>query len=369
MENVDVTPSIVAGYHSKMRLFSPRVTKGNEDSGYCVEAGGEYRMYAQLLLARSTVQRHACGRADMAELLADPKLQLALLSGQTLAARAGKLAWFSRSELTELLGRQITAHELLYLGMDEAGRRFAAVDIAESECAVAGFRHHEVNASQIRYEKLTELGLTMDAADSGCATTALALAQWHRSSRYCPLCGQPSSAIMGGWEQRCANGHTLFPRTDPAVIMAIRDSHDRLLIGRNRSWPEGKFSTLAGFVEAGETLEAAVRREVFEEVGIEVGDVEYFGSQPWPFPRSLMLGFRGWTRDLHPQVYPDGEEILEARFVTREELRAMIVANPRHAPGKSSVARALIEDWLGEQIVSGLSEERQEGNSGEPIHT
>lgn len=188
-----------------------------------------------------------------------------------------------------------------------------------------------------------------DARDAGLATAAIALFAWHTRAKFCETCGGALHARASGWERVCPAGHVVFPRQDPAVIMAIRDEDDRLLLGRNSRWAPGRYSTLAGFVEAGETLEAAVRREVHEEVGVEVGDVEYVGSQPWPFPRSLMLAFRGWARG-EQVVRVDGVEIDDAFFISREDFKSRVGEGSLGLPGRASVAYALIEDWLGEEL-------------------
>ena len=152
---------------------------------------------------------------------------------------------------------------------------------------------------------------------------------------------------MAGWVLRCPeDGIEQFPRTDAAVIMAVRDGKDRLLLARNAHFPAGFHSVLAGFVEPGESLENAVAREVGEEVGITVEEVEYVGSQPWPFPRSLMLGYRAWAPGADELTLQD-EEIAEARWFTREELGAALEAEEIELPGAASMGRALIDDWYG----------------------
>ena len=152
---------------------------------------------------------------------------------------------------------------------------------------------------------------------------------------------------MAGWVLRCReDGVEQFPRTDPAVIMAVRDGQDRLLLARNAHF-RGRFhSVLAGFVEPGESLENAVAREVDEEVGVTVTEVEYMGSQPWPFPRSLMLGYRAWAPEAAELTLQD-EEIAEARWFSREELAAALAAEEIELPGAASMGRALIDDWYG----------------------
>ncbi|WP_418277680.1 NAD(+) diphosphatase [Isoptericola jiangsuensis] len=187
----------------------------------------------------------------------------------------------------------------------------------------------------------------------GLAVEAVALAGWHRTHARCGRCGGPTTAVQGGWARYCpVDERETYPRTDPAVIMAVVDDADRLLLGHAAAWPAGRFSTLAGFVEAGESLEDAVRREVAEESGVQVGsgpgDVLYRGSQPWPFPASLMLGFR--ARATTTAVRTDDEEVTEARWFTREALLAAVTAGDVGLPGRQSIARALIEEWYGGEL-------------------
>ncbi|MFZ2016933.1 MAG: NAD(+) diphosphatase [Nocardioides sp.] len=180
---------------------------------------------------------------------------------------------------------------------------------------------------------------------------ALGLAEWLFATRHCPRCGGRLEPRLAGHELECGECHRRqFPRTDPAVIMAITAGEagaedERLLLGRQDSWPAGRYSTLAGFLEPGETLEDAVRREVAEETGVVVGDVTYFGNQPWPLPASLMLGFRG--RATVTDIEVDGTEIQDARWFTRAQMRAGAEAGSLVLPGGVSISRSLVEDWYG----------------------
>jgi NAD+ diphosphatase len=180
---------------------------------------------------------------------------------------------------------------------------------------------------------------------------AIGLAEWLSATRFCPRCGGRLEPRFAGHELECVECHRRqFPRTDPAVIMAITHGEpgtadEVLLLGRQDSWPAGRYSTLAGFLEPGETLEDAVRREVLEETGIVVGDVTYFGNQPWPLPASLMLGFRGRARSRDIRV--DGREIQDARWFTREDMRREATEGTLLLPGGVSISRSLVEDWYG----------------------
>jgi NAD+ diphosphatase len=181
---------------------------------------------------------------------------------------------------------------------------------------------------------------------------AIGLAEWHHATRFCPRCGGTLVSRAAGHELRCTQcDRAQFPRTDPAVIMAITHGEgddEAILLGRNTAWPAGRWSTLAGFCEPGETLEDAVRREVDEEVGVRVGEVRYFGSQPWPLPASLMLGFTG--RAMTTDIDVDGAEIEEARWWTRADFEAAAHAGELVVPRGISISSSLIESWFGRPL-------------------
>ena len=180
---------------------------------------------------------------------------------------------------------------------------------------------------------------------------ALGLAEWHWAHRFCPRCGGALVPRAAGHELVCADcGKPQFPRSDPAVIMVISagepGSHDeRCLLGRHPAWPAGRYSTLAGFCEPGESLEDAVRREVLEETGVVVGEVAYFGNQPWPLPSSLMLGFRG--RALSEEIRLEDADVEDARWFTRDDMRRQTAEGSLVLPGGVSISRSLVEDWYG----------------------
>lgn len=180
---------------------------------------------------------------------------------------------------------------------------------------------------------------------------AIGLAEWLFATRHCPRCGGRLEPRLAGHELECVECHRRqFPRTDPAVIMAVTHGEpgaedEVLLLGRQESWPEGRYSTLAGFLEPGETLEDAVRREVAEETGVVVGEVTYFGNQPWPLPASLMIGFRG--RAESREIAVDGHEIQDARWFTRAEMKREAEAGRLVLPGGVSISRSLVEQWYG----------------------
>jgi NAD+ diphosphatase len=197
-----------------------------------------------------------------------------------------------------------------------------------------------------RAANVRELPPDLPAAASGLFAHAVGLSNWHARHGFCPKCGSPTTSTAAGHVRVCSRcGTEHFPRNDPAVIMLVVDDDDRCLLGHNPAWPPGRFSTLAGFVEPGESLEQAVIREVREEVGVLVDDVRYEGSQPWPFPASLMLGFRAHATD--PTISVDVAEITEARWFSREELIAAGRTREALMPGAISIARWLIERWFG----------------------
>lgn len=198
----------------------------------------------------------------------------------------------------------------------------------------------------LRWASLRDAGADLPARDAGLATMAVALDEWHTRTPHCPRCGAPTVAAQAGWVRVCTlDGSEHYPRTDPAIIVAVVDDDDRLLLGHNAAWPPGRFSTLAGFVEAGESAEHAVRREVAEETAVVVDAVEYRGSQPWPFPASLMLAYRGHATTCEVRV--DGAELTQARWFTRGELAAEVAAGTVLLPMRTSVAYALVTDWFG----------------------
>ncbi|MFT4226692.1 NAD(+) diphosphatase [Micropruina sp.] len=247
----------------------------------------------------------------------------------------------------------------LLLSVDKSGQLNVGDDLAIVERRPAGKfdpqRHYLLGLSAGRpvfveaadVEKgagLRELMPVLGPADRELVVAAVALVQWHRTLPHCGLCGAATIVTNGGMVRHCPScGRDRFPRSDPAIIVAVLDADDRLLLGHQGVWAPGRMSILAGFVTAGESLEQAVHREVGEETGLRLSAVKYVASQPWPFPRSLMLGFvaRAATTDI--QV--DGVEIESARWFTREELTAAVHAGEVGLPGEASIAHRLIADW------------------------
>ena len=223
---------------------------------------------------------------------------------------------------------------------DEDGERTAYLGVVEQPTA---------GDADNGWRTLRAVGAQLSDRDAAVATTLIALANWHRGHEHCERCGGPTQPVTAGWVRRCVrNGDEHFPRMDSSVIMSVIDADDRLLLGRGVTWPENQFSVLAGFVEPGESLEAAVVREVFEEAGVQVADVRYLGSQPWPFPSSLMLGFT--ARAVTTDLTHDPAEMAEVRWVTRQEYAVLLRSGAIRVPGSISIARRLIERWLGEDV-------------------
>ncbi|WP_187291298.1 NAD(+) diphosphatase [Cellulomonas flavigena] len=318
-----------------------------------------------LPLARSTVPRAAHLRdvaGALATALADPATRvLAVRDGSLLLDGADRVRWLDPASARALLA--VTAGSdaatraedgtWLLLGAHDDGAVVLALRLPDRHPLTTGGEPadvlvHLADGPVVRegWGTLRAVGASLDAHDAGLATAAVALDAWHDRHPRCPRCGAPTRVAQAGWSRVCdVDGSEHYPRTDPAVIMAVVDAHDRILLGHAAAWAPRRFSTLAGFVEAGESAEQAVRREVLEETGVEVDEVEYVGSQPWPFPASLMLGFRARATTTHVQV--DGVEMADARWFTRDELTAAVAAGEVLLPGGASIARALVEQWWG----------------------
>lgn len=205
----------------------------------------------------------------------------------------------------------------------------------------------------VRWSGLREVGATLGDRDAGLLVMAVALANWHSTHPRCPRCGAVTAPSQAGWSRTCPDDGTQhFPRSDPAVIVLVTDDDDRALLGRRADWAPGWYSTLAGFVEAGESAEMAVVREMLEEAGvlIDLERLDYLGSQPWPFPSSLMLGYRARVSASSGESRPDGVEISELRWFTRAELLAGAEDGSVRIPPPLSIARRLIEHWYGAEL-------------------
>jgi NAD+ diphosphatase len=276
-------------------------------------------------LARGTVDRAAERRRDEA-FLAE-----AWRTGHVLVLDAdGRVLVDDDGLVLVEPGEQ--AGERFFLGIDRDGTPL---------WSVVGELPRKLGARPVT---LRDVGAHLSDRDAGLLVTAIALANWHATHRRCPRDGEPTVVADGGWVRRCAvDGTDHFPRTDPAVIVLVHDGADRCLLGRQPTWPRGRYSTLAGFVEPGESLEQAVAREIREESGVDVDDIVYRGSQPWPFPASLMLGFE--ARAVGGEAKVSDDELEDVRWFSGADLRR---GEPM-LPPPASIAHWLIVNWLARQ--------------------
>lgn len=246
---------------------------------------------------------------------------------------------------------------LRHLSGDEATRRLEGT--TASFIGVAGGRSVvaiETSRDEAwgRWEHLRAVGWQLDGDDAALALTALALALWHANYRYCSRCGAPVQLVSGGWAARCdACDRLEYPRQDPAIIVLVQDHDGRVLLAHNALWQPGFVSIIAGYVEAGESPDVTVAREVAEEVGVDIEAPTYVATQPWPFGRSQMMGYRARTREAHPMPQADGIEIEWARFYSREELTHALESGEISAPGHASIAYALLREWYGADLPGG----------------
>ncbi|KGA04593.1 MAG: hypothetical protein GM47_1480 [actinobacterium acIB-AMD-6] len=201
--------------------------------------------------------------------------------------------------------------------------------------------------NQFEYKTLRQIGAFLSARDIGLTVHAQGLANWHQKHPRCSICGGATNVVLGGAVRKCVDDQSEhYPRTDSAIIVLVKDIQDRILLGRQKVWPKHRFSTFAGFVEPGESFENCVVREVGEEAGVQVSEINYLGSQPWPFPASLMIAFEAITNT--PQLArPDGDEIEEIRWFTRADMKAAIADKSLILPLEISVARQMIKAWYG----------------------
>lgn len=247
----------------------------------------------------------------------------------------------------------------VFLGLEEGQPRFgydiSAWDPDEVPDTLGAFfdpsqQSHPNLPGDQRFAELRGVMTRLNARDAELVATAKAILGWHQSHGFCARCGAKTAVAMAGWQRDCAScGAHHFPRTDPVVIMLITRGNS-VLMGRSPGWPEGMFSLLAGFIEPGESIEAAVRREVFEEAGVRVGRVSYLASQPWPFPSSLMLGCQGEATS--EQITIDPTEIEDAMWVSREEMADCFAGiNTKMKPArKGAIAHFLIWNWLADKL-------------------
>jgi len=287
--------------------------------------------------------------AAIARLQADPGARFVPVVGSlNLFTLAGIAVAPGRAELTDAV---LASGTTVWLGEFEGTPHFALLldehdDRAQEELARHG-----------RLRDLRRESGRLPAAQGSMLATARALAHWHAHNRHCSRCGAPTAPVEAGHARTCTNdacGHKQFPRLDPAVIVRVTRG-ERLLLARQPHWPPRRYSVLAGFVEPGESAEDAVVREVREEAGIEVDEVNYQSSQPWPYPHALMLGFSARARSDALRV--DHEELAEARWIERTELAAALADGAIRMPPPFSIAHRLIREWLGAEVpAAGLWE-------------
>jgi NAD+ diphosphatase len=283
-------------------------------------------------LDRAAEERLTPGLIEIAK--ADAATRVLVISGDAAPlAAADALLWRAPAEVP-------AGAQWAFLGRDDDGTALLA--------AVFASQDEELFAAPAGWGGLRTVGALLSAQESAAFVAALSLGRWLLDAAFCPACGTRTVLGDAGWSRRCPHcGRQHFPRTDPAVIVAITSASDPdlLLLGSNALWGADRFSCFAGFVEAGESLEGAVRREVAEESGIEVGAVAYRGSQAWPYPRSLMVGFLASAVD-DSAARADGDEIAAVRWFRRGEIgRALAGEGDVVLPGRASIAHGLIADW------------------------
>jgi len=287
----------------------------------------------RLALSRSTVDRATHRRNDaawVAAAWADPRTRVLVVRDSSALVRDDG----NQPELVFVSPGEAPDGTRFLLGVDEGDVVYFGVSGELGDGTVRSDGNH------VKPMTLRQLGAVLSDRDAGLHT-------------HCPRCGTATVPAPAGHLTTCpADGTEHFPRLDPAVIMLVTDPDDRCLLGRNALWPKGRMSVLAGFVEPGESAEHAVAREVFEETAITVGQIRYLGSQPWPMPRSLMLGFQA-AAAAGQRIVTDDEEIAEARWFSRTELRASVDAGELGIAPTSSIARRLIEFWYGGDLPDG----------------
>lgn len=299
-------------------------------------------MLTELVLSRSSTDRSAELRKNpdwIAGALRESSTLFICVNNSTAPVTEGDLRFFGLDEIpqdspTYFLGR-------------EGDQAFFGVSVDADFVA-----DHDPDS----WLNLRASGSRLSDRDAGLLVATVALDNWNSTHTHCPRCGTHTVHHEAGWTRRCPADNSIhFPRTDPAVIVLVTDSQDRVLLARQGRWPAGWVSVLAGFVEAGEPAEAAVIREIYEESGIRIdpASIDYLGSQPWPFPNSLMLGYQ--ARALNTDICVDGEEIVEAHWYDRTQIAELCATQKLHLPPRVSIAHQLIARWFGEDLPSNTS--------------
>lgn len=311
-----------------------------------------------LPLARSAVDRDYLSRVSpdlFNQLATKPTTRvLPIFDGKVLLTGAAndpkpELRLFSPQEVPNFeyrayLGKTVGAQEL----PDDSAVILHVLDQASADLI-------EPNADN--WHVLRRTGAGLSDLGAGIYAQGLALYNWNLTHGFCPKCGTATEVVQAGWVRICpVDAHEVYPRTDPAIIVSVIDNQDRILLGSQGVWEENRWSILAGFVEPGESLSAAVIREIYEEAGVRVVEPKYLASQSWPFPYSLMLGFTASVDPRHAKadLVPDGEEIEKLRWFSRDDIareaRSMLL------PSRMTISRAMIEHWYGDTIISATEE-------------
>ena len=284
----------------------------------------------KLPLAAAEVDRSAHLRSDEAYLQSSwPNALVLQFNSEKFASQSNQLTFVKGASLGEY-DSQID----YFLGVKDGENFF--------------LRHLNDETLTSEFKSLRAIGSFLSPRDIGLAVHAQGLANWHSKHPRCSLCGGPTVVVLAGAVRRCpADQSEHYPRTDSAIIVLIKNDKDQILLGRQKVWPKYRFSTFAGFVEPGESFEHCVIREVREEAGVELTKINYLGSQPWPFPASLMIAFEAIT-DTPELARPDGDEIEEIRWFSREEMKSAILDKSLILPFEISVARQMINAWYGD---------------------
>ncbi|QCB96899.1 NAD(+) diphosphatase [Arthrobacter sp. PAMC25564] len=305
------------------------------------------------LIDRGSAARMKPGMLE--ELLRPGAARAVVLSGRQALVSGNGLVLLDAAELAARLRDTAYAPEhLIYLGaaldgtgLDEGTRLVLFILPEQFEVRAEEFEPHVAGIPDgAQWAGFRDVAARLNPTDTALFIEASAIANWHASHTHCPRCGTATQPEAGGWVRRCpADGSEHYPRTDPAIIVTVVGPDGRLLLGGGGPLDAKNYSTLAGFVEPGETLEQAVVREIGEEVGVRVTAAQYLGSQSWPFPASLMLGFTATTADT--EATPDGVEVTRARWFSRGELQEAVLSGEIVISSRLSIARALIEHWYG----------------------
>ncbi len=274
---------------------------------------------------------------------------------QILQIAEGRIAAVD-SKLSLISADQVAAHIAAHT-FTEGSRYFLGLDLHTKAPFFAWDTEWvdtiDDEVKEVGFSTVREIGSLLSEQELEISLHAMGLSNWHRAHPRCPRCGGATRVDLGGAARTCdADGSQHHPRTDSAVIVLVKDRSDRILLGHQPIWPEGRFSTFAGFLEPGETFEQCVAREVLEESAVVVTELNYLGSQPWPFPASIMIAFEAVT-DNPERAQGDGQEITEVKWFTRAQLLAAAKDGSLLLPPSISVARKMIERWLGESAPGG----------------